>query len=106
MGTCLDCERIFTIARANMVNIQHPDNKFNKDIIRMAFNCTKEQKASDIGELYDDLIGPGITVTTYFHANGWYHITNVDTKSEVTEQKFWNELRLAVQRYPHRFNPA
>lgn len=92
--------------RANMVNIQHPDNSFKKDIIRMALNCTEEQKASDIGELYDDLIGPGITVTTYFHADGWYHITNVDAKNETDEQQFWNNLRAAVEQHPYRFNPA
>ena len=93
-------------AMANMVDIQHPDNRFKKEVIRASFNCTEERKAPDIGELYDDLVGKDITVTTYFHAQGWYHITNVDAKSEAAEREFWNNLRTAVEQEPHRFDPA
>ena len=95
-----------TNATTNMVNIQHPDNRFQKDIIRTALNCTEERKAPEVGEMYQDLMGLDITVTTYFHAHGWYHITNVDAKSEAAEQKFWNHLHTAVKQHPHQFNPA
>lgn len=93
-------------ATANMVDIQNPDNQFKKEIIKASLNCTEERKALEIGELYDDLVGQDVTVTTYFHAQGWYHITNVDGKSEAAEQEFWNNLRTAVKQQPHRFNTA
>ena len=93
-------------ATANIVDIQNPNNQFKKEIIKTSLNCTDERRATDVGELYDDLVGQDITVTTYFHAQGWYHITNVDAKSEATEREFWNNLHTAVKQQPHQFNPA
>ena len=88
------------------INIQHHDNRFQKDAIKGALQYTHDQKANSLGKLYDDLFGPGMMVTTYFHANGWYHITHVEAETDEDEQRFWNDLTKIVQENPSLFNPA
>ena len=83
------------------IDIRSEDNKFQKEAIREALEKpVTERRAREIGHLYDDLATDDVTVTTYFHAWGWYHITNVEAPDQPTEDSFWSRLENIVNSNP------
>ena len=83
-------------------NIRNEDNLFRRTAIRDSLGYpVTEQPARELGPLYDDLSTTGITVTTYFHSWGWYHVTCVQADSQETEDRFWRQLETIISRDPH-----
>ena len=88
------------------IQIHHPDSRFQKEVIRQAIGFTHELPAPELGEMYSDLHGEKVIATIYFHAYGWYHITNVEADNYHDEDEFYRNLADAVRQNPHSFWPA
>ena len=85
----------------DITEIQNEDARFQKTAIREALGeSVTEYPAQDLGPLYDNMSNPSVTLTTYFHAWSWYHITSISTNDQQAEDAFWQRLQQIVAHNP------
>ena len=83
------------------IDIRDEDTLFRKVAIRLAMGTGTEERADpELGESYDVLSTPALSVTTHFSAFGWYHVTHVEAEEEADEDAFWTRLQKIAANNP------